>query len=86
MLSWMLPRKLLSKCDTLSFTTAAFIAYLCHRHAEYRKCLFDHLLNVTLRHWDSSMRELGAHSLGRICSMDLATLGPEGAQRAVSDW
>jgi hypothetical protein len=48
-------------------------------------CLFDHILNVTLRHWDSSMRELGAQSLALICSTDLAKLGPEGSRRAVSD-
>ncbi|KAJ7175827.1 armadillo-type protein [Mycena filopes] len=45
-------------------------------HAEYRSFLFDHLLNVTARHWDVSMRRLGAQSLRLICGADLSALGP----------
>ncbi|KAJ6559228.1 TBCD protein [Mycena vulgaris] len=45
-------------------------------HLEYRAFLFDHLLNVTARHWDVSMRRLGAQSLRLICSAHLPTLGP----------
>ncbi|KAF7365242.1 TFCD-C domain-containing protein [Mycena venus] len=45
-------------------------------HVEYRGFLFDHLLNVTARHWDVSMRRLGAQSLRLICRTDLHTLGP----------
>jgi hypothetical protein len=55
-----------------------------YRYPEYREFLFDHLLNVTLRHWDSAMRQLGAQSLQRICMLDLATLGPQASFRAVS--
>ncbi|EJF63417.1 ARM repeat-containing protein [Dichomitus squalens LYAD-421 SS1] len=51
-------------------------------HEEYRGCLIDHLLNVTLRHWDPAMREIGAQSLRYICELDLAALGPEAAKRA----
>ncbi|KAJ7288359.1 TBCD protein [Mycena rebaudengoi] len=45
-------------------------------HPEYRGFLFDHLLNVTARHWDVSMRQLGVQSLRLICLADLAQLGP----------
>ncbi|KAJ7780620.1 TBCD protein [Mycena maculata] len=45
-------------------------------HKEYRTFLFEHLLNVTARHWDVSMRQLGAQSLRLICAADLTTLGP----------
>ncbi|KAF8208916.1 TBCD protein [Mycena galopus ATCC 62051] len=45
-------------------------------HVEYRGFLFDHLLNVTARHWDVSMRRLGAQSLRLICLPDLHVLGP----------
>ncbi|KAJ7505351.1 TBCD protein [Mycena galericulata] len=45
-------------------------------HQEYRGFLFDHLLNVTARHWDVSMRRLGAKSLRLICGTDLSALGP----------
>ncbi|KAJ7095891.1 TBCD protein [Mycena belliarum] len=45
-------------------------------HLEYRGFLFDHLLNVTARHWDLSMRRLGSQSLRLICSPHLPTLGP----------
>ncbi|KAJ7670233.1 TBCD protein [Mycena rosella] len=45
-------------------------------HPEYRGFLFDHLLNVTARHWDLSMRRLGSQSLRLICTPHLSTLGP----------
>ncbi|PIL22540.1 hypothetical protein GSI_15229 [Ganoderma sinense ZZ0214-1] len=51
-------------------------------HEEYRGCLIDHLLAVTLRHWDSAMREIGAQSLRCICELDLVKLGPDVAKRA----
>jgi hypothetical protein len=41
------------------------------RYAEYRRFLFDHLLDVVIRHWDLTMRELGAQSLRLICAHDL---------------
>ncbi|KAL1667009.1 armadillo-type protein [Schizophyllum commune] len=37
-------------------------------HPEYRIFLFDHLLDVTLRHWDPSMRRLGSQSLKLLLS------------------
>ncbi|GAW05740.1 TBCD protein [Lentinula edodes] len=52
-------------------------------HIEYRPYLLDHLLNVTLRHWDISMRRLGAQSLRRICLTDILMLGPEAIQKCV---
>ncbi|KAJ6512250.1 TBCD protein [Mycena vitilis] len=51
-------------------------------HVEYRGFLFDHLLNVTARHWDVSMRRLGAQSLRLICGVDLSALGPAVIKRA----
>ncbi|OJA17158.1 hypothetical protein AZE42_00195 [Rhizopogon vesiculosus] len=44
-------------------------------HLEYRSSLIDHLISITLRHWDVAMRELGAQALRRICELDLKTLG-----------
>lgn len=37
-----------------------------YRHEEYRDSMIEHLVNVSLRHWDMSMRELAAQSLHRI--------------------
>ncbi|KZT73795.1 ARM repeat-containing protein [Daedalea quercina L-15889] len=51
-------------------------------HVEYRSSLIDHLLSVTLRHWDPQMRQLGAQSLRVICELDLPALGPDSAARA----
>ncbi|KAI1789614.1 ARM repeat-containing protein [Ganoderma leucocontextum] len=51
-------------------------------HDEYCGCLIDHLLAVTLRHWDPAMREIGAQSLRCICELDLVKLGPDVAKRA----
>ncbi|KAF8955289.1 TBCD protein [Flammula alnicola] len=52
-------------------------------HPEYRDFLFDHLLNVVLRHWDISMRELGSQSLRLICSHDLYVLAPRAIEKIV---
>ncbi|KAL1950308.1 hypothetical protein VTO73DRAFT_5432 [Trametes versicolor] len=52
-------------------------------HEEYRPFLMDHLLSVTLRHWDPAMRQLGAQSLRTVCDLDLPLLGPEVAARVV---
>ncbi|KIK69557.1 hypothetical protein GYMLUDRAFT_79682 [Collybiopsis luxurians FD-317 M1] len=52
-------------------------------HSEYRPYLLDHLLDVTLRHWDISMRRLGAQSLRHICLVDMDNLGPDAIQRCV---
>ncbi|KAK7048329.1 TFCD-C domain-containing protein [Favolaschia claudopus] len=51
-------------------------------HLEYHGFLFDHLLNVTARHWDVSMRHLGAQSLSLICTRSLSGLGPQVISRA----
>ncbi|KAJ7600517.1 TBCD protein [Mycena floridula] len=50
-------------------------------HSEYRMFLFDHIINVTLRHWDITMRELGAQSLRLICLQDMSGLGPQAIAR-----
>ncbi|KZT19455.1 TBCD protein [Neolentinus lepideus HHB14362 ss-1] len=51
-------------------------------HHIYRKCLIDHLLSVSLRHWDTAVRQLGAQSLRAICELDLEALGRSAASRA----
>ncbi|KDQ62420.1 hypothetical protein JAAARDRAFT_189747 [Jaapia argillacea MUCL 33604] len=51
-------------------------------HSEYRPFLIQHLLDVTLRHWDSSMRQLGAQSLRAICDLDLAASGSGAMEKA----
>ncbi|KAG2129100.1 TBCD protein [Suillus clintonianus] len=50
-------------------------------HLEYRSFLIDHIISITLRHWDVAMRELGALALRRICELDLNTLGLECASK-----
>ncbi|KAF9241181.1 tubulin folding cofactor D C terminal-domain-containing protein [Melanogaster broomeanus] len=50
-------------------------------HIEYRPGLIDHLISITLRHWDVAMRQLGAKSLRLICEIDLAVLGPSCVSR-----
>ncbi|KAH9997907.1 TBCD protein [Russula vinacea] len=50
-------------------------------HEEYRPFLIDHLVDTTLRHWDSAMRQLGAQSLRKLCELDLSRLGPRCASR-----
>ncbi|KAL1689403.1 armadillo-type protein [Schizophyllum commune] len=51
-------------------------------HPEYRIFLFDHLLDVTLRHWDPSMRRLGSQSLKLLCLLDLDVLGLKAVDKA----
>ncbi|SJL07399.1 uncharacterized protein ARMOST_10746 [Armillaria ostoyae] len=51
-------------------------------HPEYRRYLFDHLLDVPLRHWDANMRQLASQSLRLICLLDLGELGPQVCSRA----
>ncbi|KDR82781.1 hypothetical protein GALMADRAFT_220773 [Galerina marginata CBS 339.88] len=51
-------------------------------HAEYRTFLFEHLLDVVLRHWDISMRELGSQSLRLICAHDLQVLAPRAIEKS----
>ena len=55
----------------------------CQRHFEYRQFLLNHVLNVVLRHWDQTMRELGSQSIRLICLVDLPLLGPEALSNAV---
>ncbi|KAK0503901.1 TBCD protein [Armillaria luteobubalina] len=51
-------------------------------HPEYRQYLFDHLLDVPMRHWDANMRQLASQSLRLICLLDLKELGPQVCTRA----
>ncbi|TFK74799.1 TBCD protein [Pluteus cervinus] len=51
-------------------------------HPEYRSFLFDHLIDVTVRHWDISMRQLGSQSLRFICQFELSVLGSQAIERA----
>ncbi|KAJ3549188.1 hypothetical protein NM688_g5206 [Phlebia brevispora] len=50
-------------------------------HVEYRPGLLEHLMAVSLRHWDPAMRRLAAQSLCRICQLDLQILGLQCADR-----
>ncbi|KAH7885271.1 tubulin folding cofactor D C terminal-domain-containing protein [Phlebopus sp. FC_14] len=63
---------------SVSIRRNAFIAAAPQvaEHVEYRQALIDHLISVTLRHWDAAMRQLGAKSLRLICEIDLVLLGP----------
>ncbi|KAG8980354.1 hypothetical protein FRC05_005985 [Tulasnella sp. 425] len=45
-------------------------------HEEYRDFLVNHLLTVSLKHWDPTLRQPAAVALRRICEKDLLTLGP----------
>lgn len=78
--SLLLLHKSQSKCDCRISLNGRLRTY---RHEEYRPYLIEHLLNATLKHWDASMRVIGAQSLYLICKIDLATLGPEASRRAV---
>ncbi|KAG7443080.1 TBCD protein [Guyanagaster necrorhizus] len=51
-------------------------------HPEYRRYLFDHVLDVPLRHWDVNLRQLASQSLRLICLLDLSGLGPQVCSRA----
>ena len=55
-------------------------------HVEYQRFLFDHILDVLLRHWDVSMRELGSQSLRFICLHDMSILAPLAIEKSVSDF
>ncbi|KAG6850743.1 hypothetical protein H0H93_009366 [Arthromyces matolae] len=45
------------------------------QHEEYTSFLLNHVLDVTLRHWDAALRELGSQSLRFISLQDLGTFG-----------
>ena len=49
----------------------------------YRQSLLDHLVTVTIRHWDPVMRKLGAQAIRKICQLDLWKLGQECIERVV---
>ncbi|KAF4617278.1 hypothetical protein D9613_005867 [Agrocybe pediades] len=51
-------------------------------HVEYRDFLVNHVLDVVLRHWDITMRELGSQSLRLICLHDLDTLAPQVVEKS----
>ncbi|KAF8319117.1 TBCD protein [Clavulina sp. PMI_390] len=44
-------------------------------HDEYRPFLIDHLIAISIRHWDSAMRALASQGLRALCSLDLRDLG-----------
>ncbi|KAG6890812.1 hypothetical protein C0995_003245 [Termitomyces sp. Mi166 len=52
------------------------------RHEEYQTFLLNHVLDVTLRHWDPAMRELGSQSLGSICLENLDVFGPVALEKS----
>ncbi|KAI5122803.1 hypothetical protein M0805_000146 [Coniferiporia weirii] len=49
---------------------------------KYIQPILYHLFEVTVRHWDESIRRLGAQSLRKICELDLLRLGPEMIDKA----
>lgn len=52
-----------------------------YRHDEYREFLLNHILKITIMHWDSSMRELGSQAAARVIELDLETLGPQSLEQ-----
>ncbi|KAG8743529.1 hypothetical protein FRC10_011920 [Ceratobasidium sp. 414] len=48
---------------------------------EYQQPLINHVMQVTLRHWDPKMRALGAQALRGICTVDLTNLGGKTASQ-----
>lgn len=54
------------------------------RHLEYRPFLIDHLVFISIRHWDPDMRSLASQSLRALCELDLSNLGPHVMARVVS--
>ncbi|KAF5311690.1 hypothetical protein D9611_009412 [Ephemerocybe angulata] len=53
------------------------------QHPEYRDFLLDHVLNVVLRHWDVSIRELGSQSLKNLCLIDLDSMATKALQTVI---
>jgi hypothetical protein len=53
-----------------------FMLLILARYVIYRQSLIDHLLGVTLKHWDPAMRSSGAQSLREICQNDMSSLVP----------
>lgn len=54
------------------------------RHTEYRDFLLNHVLDVVLRHWDVSIRELGSQSLRKLALIDLDNVATAALQKVVS--
>ncbi|KNZ80978.1 Tubulin-specific chaperone D [Termitomyces sp. J132] len=52
------------------------------QHEEYQTFLLNHVLDVTLRHWDPTMRELGSQSLRSICLGSLDIFGPMAIEKS----
>ncbi|KAG2010206.1 TBCD protein [Coprinopsis cinerea AmutBmut pab1-1] len=77
----------LSKTDfySVSIRKHSFIlaAPQVARHEEYRSPLLHHVLNVVLRHWDVSMRELGAQSLRQLCLINLKEMAREAIPKII---
>ena len=46
----------------------------------------NHVLNVVLRHWDLSMRELGSQSLKNLCLLDIDNLAQKALQTVVRSY
>ncbi|KAI0086506.1 ARM repeat-containing protein [Irpex rosettiformis] len=59
----------------------SIVAVEVAEHDVYRQSLLDHLLTVTVRHWDPAMRKLGAQAIRNICQLDLWKLGQECIER-----
>ncbi|KAG8936298.1 hypothetical protein FRC02_003235 [Tulasnella sp. 418] len=53
-------------------------------HVEYRSLLTNHLLTITLKHWDPSMRQLGSTALAEIAKLNISEDGPTCAFRAAT--
>ncbi|KAJ2930914.1 hypothetical protein H1R20_g6182, partial [Candolleomyces eurysporus] len=53
------------------------------QHPEYRESLLNHVLNVVLRHWDVSIRELGSQSLRNLCLIDLEDMASKALQKVI---
>ena len=79
---WWSLRKLQSEPDC-AFHTLCIISTRHIRHEIYRPTLLDHLLTVTIRHWDPVMRRLGAQSVRAICELDIWKLAEDCVQKAV---
>ncbi|KIL67806.1 hypothetical protein M378DRAFT_191353 [Amanita muscaria Koide BX008] len=52
-------------------------------HQEYRTALIEHLMNVSIRHWDEAMRELASLSLHGIIVTDFKSLFRISIEKAV---
>ena len=51
-------------------------------HEVYREAISEHLMRVSLRHWDASMRRLAAQALARVSNINADKLVPLFAERS----